>query len=45
MDEQKPMHEALRLLCLHSLVNNGIKALDLWHFAVALGARSSSWSP
>ncbi|CAE8601298.1 unnamed protein product, partial [Polarella glacialis] len=26
MDDQKPIHEALRLLCLYSLVNNGIKA-------------------
>jgi len=29
MDEQKPFYEALRLLCLHSLVNNGIKAKQL----------------
>eukprot|EP00913_Durusdinium_trenchii_P010744 g10079.t1 len=29
MDDQKPFHEALRLLCLHSLVNNGIKKQQL----------------
>jgi len=29
MDDQKPFHEALRLLCLHSLVNNGIKKQHL----------------
>jgi len=29
MDDQKPFHEALRLLCLLSLVNNGIKAKQL----------------
>jgi len=29
IDDQKPFHEVLRLLCLYSLVNNGIKAKHL----------------
>eukprot|EP00927_Polykrikos_kofoidii_P066893 TRINITY_DN62452_c0_g1_i1.p1 TRINITY_DN62452_c0_g1~~TRINITY_DN62452_c0_g1_i1.p1 ORF type:complete len:688 (+),score=96.20 TRINITY_DN62452_c0_g1_i1:109-2064(+) len=29
MDDLKPIHETLRLLCLHSLVNNGIKPKQL----------------
>jgi len=29
IDDQKPLHEVLRLLCLYSLVNNGVKAKQL----------------
>jgi len=29
IDDQKPFHEVLRLLCLYSLVNNGVKAKQL----------------
>mmetsp|Transcript_58470 Transcript_58470/g.163033 ORF Transcript_58470/g.163033 Transcript_58470/m.163033 type:complete len:644 (-) Transcript_58470:14-1945(-) len=29
LDDQKPFHEVLRLLCLYSLVNNGIKQKQL----------------
>eukprot|EP00929_Paragymnodinium_shiwhaense_P067751 TRINITY_DN34067_c0_g1_i1.p1 TRINITY_DN34067_c0_g1~~TRINITY_DN34067_c0_g1_i1.p1 ORF type:complete len:672 (+),score=205.90 TRINITY_DN34067_c0_g1_i1:80-2017(+) len=29
LDDQKPIHEVLRLLCLHSVVNNGMKAKQL----------------
>jgi len=29
IDDLKPFHEVMRLLCLHSLVNNGIKKKDL----------------
>lgn len=28
-DDQKPLHEVLRLLCLYSLVNNGVKVKQL----------------
>lgn len=29
VDDQRPFHEVLRLLCLYSLVNNGVKAKQL----------------
>jgi len=29
IDDQKPFHEVMRLLCLHSLVNNGIRPKQL----------------
>lgn len=29
IDDQKPFHEVLRLICLYSLVNNGVKAKQL----------------
>uniref|UniRef100_A0A7S1Q1K1 Sec1-like protein n=1 Tax=Alexandrium catenella TaxID=2925 RepID=A0A7S1Q1K1_ALECA len=29
IDDQKPFHEVMRLLCLYSLVNNGVKAKQL----------------
>jgi len=29
IDDQKPLHEVLRLLCLYSLVNNGVKPKQL----------------
>merc|ERR1712050_550769 len=29
IDDQKPFHDVLRLLCLYSLVNNGVKSKQL----------------